>query len=187
MENMLNEAGQHLEEMFFAKQEAERLQKIRDQIAREKALDGLANATGVQDKDVLKSLHDTGINGESILALTMIPLIAVAWADADLDENERRKILEHMESSGVESGGPAHAMLLSWMEEPPPAKMMDVWSEYIRALVKSLDPAATAKLRKSILEQARGVAESSGGFLGVKKVSGVEKSVLDRLEQAFSG
>ena len=36
-----------------------------------------------------------------------------------------------------------------------------------------------------MLDRARGVAESAGGFLGMNKVSAAEQKVLDELASAF--
>ncbi len=62
-----------------------------------------------------------------------------------------------------------------------------VWYAYAEALRKVLNPQELATFRNDLLENARQVAEASGGVLNLAfTVSGNEKRVLQAIERALS-
>jgi len=61
------------------------------------------------------------------------------------------------------------------------------WYAYAEALRKVLNPQELATFRSDLLENARRVAEASGGVLNLAfTVSGNEKRVLQAIERALS-
>jgi hypothetical protein len=54
-----------------------------------------------------------------------------------------------------------------------------------RALVPELSVETRFRVRERLIHHARGVAEASGGFLGMRAVSSEEEAVLERLDEDF--
>ena len=55
--------------------------------------EALAGVTGIRDTGLLNSLLGTGVRAENVAALTVIPLVFVAWADHRMVDVERRAVL----------------------------------------------------------------------------------------------
>lgn len=175
-----------LENEFFHKREKALMERLRVEQAQQSARQTLAAASGLTDDTVLSHLADLGIQPDTLLALRLVPLIAVAWADGQLDERERRAVLAGLEAAGIAAGSAAHDLVQGWLASPPPPAMLEAWTAYTTALARRLPAGERAQLRSTVMGQARAVAEAAGGFLGVGKVSPAEEAAIRRLEQAFS-
>jgi len=152
----------------------------------ESALEDLASASGISDEALLRRLAGLGIRADTLAALTLIPLIEVAWADGKMDAREREAILFGAESTGIPRESPSHGLLRIWIEDQPAPDLVDAWSEFIRTLCRELSDEHRAHLERNILGRAREVAEAAGGFLGLgPKISREEKAVLESLARAF--
>lgn len=183
----MEERGRALEEAFFKKQHAEQLEKLRQKEAHEEARRALVEASSIDDMDLIDRLVSIGIHAETLAALTLIPLVEVAWADGHVDERERTAILKGAESSGLEHGSPSLELLMIWMRDRPAPDMMASWKHYIGALCAELSMEQRKHLEERILGRARAVAEAAGGFLGLgSKVSAAEEAVLRELQETFS-
>jgi hypothetical protein len=174
-----------LEEEFFRQRERALLERLRGEHARQTARQALASASGISDDVVLTRLVELGIEPDTLLALRLVPLIEVAWADGRLDDRERQAVLSGLETAGLKPGSAAYAIVQGWLASPPPASVLDAWTSYTSALCARLAPGERANLRASVMGQARAVAEAAGGFLGVGRISQAEEEMLRRLEQAF--
>ena len=183
----IEERGRSLEEAFFKKQHAEQLEKLRLKQEHEETRRALVEASGIDDDpDLIDRLVAIGIHAETLAALTLIPLVEVAWADGHVDERERKAILKAAESSKIEPGSPSHELLLIWTQDRPAPEMMTSWKDYIRALCAELSDEQKQHLEERIVGRARTVAEAAGGFLGFgAKVSAAEEAVLQELQQTF--
>jgi hypothetical protein len=185
-EEFLGDRKRALEEAFFRKQEAALLQQVRAAQAKESAQGALAAATGVRESAVLQKLSTLGITSDTLLALGLVPLVAIAWADGALDDRERRAIITSLNTAGIGADSPAGQLVQSWLSSPPPASMLEAWSAYTAALAAALAPSERNNLRDSVLGRARAVAEAAGGFLGVgNRVSKAEEALLQKLASAF--
>jgi len=185
-ETRLQDRQHALEDAFYRKDtESYRVQLELRQVE-EDALEDLANASGISDQAVLRRLAGLGIRADTLAALTLIPLIEVAWADGKMDAKEREAILSGAESTGIERESPSHGLLRIWIEDPPAPDLVDAWSEFIGILCREFSGEQRAHLERNILGRARRVAEAAGGFLGLgPKVSKQESAVLESLASAF--
>ncbi len=183
----LGDRKKALEESFFDRENRRLLEEMRskEQSAANQA--GLAEISGIQDEAILAKLVDIGIGPESWAAISLVPLVEVAWADGHLDEREVRAVLSAAEANGVTVGSPSYKLLESWLAERPVARLLEAWGEYTVAVCGALDDGQREALRREILGRARAVAEAAGGILGlVNKISPKEQAVLDQLEKAFA-
>jgi len=187
-EEFLEERRRALEEQFFRKQEQEILQRMRAAQAQQTAREVLAQASGIQDTGVLDRLLSLGVQPDTLAAMSLVPLVAVAWADGTLDEPERRALISALESAGIAAGSPAGQLVQGWLASAPSGSLLEAWKTYTAALCRQLSEAERDNLRRSMLDRARAVAEAAGGFLGLgKKTSNAEEEVLQTLGTAFSG
>ncbi|HIL00496.1 MAG TPA: hypothetical protein EYG06_00310 [Myxococcales bacterium] len=174
-----------LENEFFARQNAKSLEAFRAKVAAQETRDALAAALGISEASVLDGLVRVGITAETLAALAMIPLVAVAWADGKLDAAEREAIERAADEANVTDDH--RTLLAGWLSAPPEAGLLEAWKQYAESLAQEMDAAACDALRSRILGGARQVAESAGGFLGVgNKISASEASVLAELEACFA-
>ncbi len=185
---MLEDRRRALEEQFFNEQN----EKLREQLRREQeqheALEALASASAITDAELLGKLAELGIRAETLAALTLVPLVEVAWADGVMEETEQDAILRGAVSSGIAADSASYALLEIWTRDRPAPEMMDAWRDYIRALCTDLSRRERKHLEHEVIGRARSVAEAAGGFLGLgSKISRLEEGVLAKMEQAFEG
>lgn len=175
-----------LEEEFFAKKNRELIDKIQAKEAKNQALQELAIMTGIKNDEVLSNLVENGVTPSTMIALSMVPLVLVAWSDQMLEPEEVNAILNAAEDNGIVPDSPSYELLMSWLNKVPGPKLFESWSDYIRALRKVMDPAAFSQLGTELMNQTKKVAEAAGGFLGLgRKISTSEKEELQRLADVF--
>ncbi len=175
-----------LEEKFFLERDQELLRALREETAAKERKKALADASGITDDQLLDQLAELDLSAETMVALSLVPLIAVAWADGSIDAKERLAVLSAAEQQGLEKEHSGHQLLENWLQQKPDIKLTAAWKGYVAAISKTLDDAAKNALKDDFLGRARVVAEAAGGLLGFgNKVSKSEQAVLTELEQAF--
>lgn len=180
MSHDLTERRRALENAFFARRDRELIEQMHDE--RE-----LLEASHIENRDLLHHLLEFGITAETLAAMSMVPLLSVAWSDGKLDKAERAQILSVARDGLVDPSSPAYQVLERWLEEAPGAGLLDTWVEYIAAISASLTADVRRALRNEVLRVSEGVAEASGGFFGVgDRVSEAERTMLERIEAAFA-
>jgi hypothetical protein len=178
--------AKELEEGFFVQENARLLAKLREEAAKEEKKKEFRTVLNVQSEELLDALIELGVEAETLVALSLVPLVEVAWADGEIHDKERAAILKAAEERGVTPGGATHDLLENWLEMKPKPELLEVWRGYTEELMASLQGAARDQLKSSSLCRARAVAEAAGGFLGLGSISAAEKKMLDQLERAFS-
>jgi hypothetical protein len=181
----LRKSAKALEESFFEKKNQELLRKLREQGARERKREALRDALKLDDEEVLDGMVELDLEPETIVALGLVPLIEVAWADGAIQSKEREAVLRAAEERGVAKDTISHQLLDNWLHEQPAPQLLEVWRHYARALVESLGGHKGQLLVQRMIGNARAVAEAAGGFLGLGAISAVEKAVLEDLEATF--
>jgi hypothetical protein len=185
-EEILGDRRKALEEEFFAKQNQRLLRQLRETTAVQAKKEALATASGITDEAVLEQLAAVDLSSETLAALSLVPLVEVAWADESLDARERTALLEAAEQAGISKGSASYQIIEEWFRERPSAHLFAAWKAYVDALSRTLDVRAKQALKEEVLGRARMVAEAAGGFLGLgKRISNAEQAVLTELERAF--
>ena len=183
---ILRERGRSLEDEFFRREDARLKEKLRESAQREGAREALARASGIQNPEILERLMSLEVRPETVTALSLVPLVEVAWADGSLDDNERRVLLERAGTSGLAPGSPERTLLEEWLTRKPDPKLLTAWSHLVQGLCQQMSREEVAVFKAGLLERARAVAGASGGLLGMgSKVSGAEADIIKRLESAF--
>ena len=176
-----------LEEGFFSPIRQELRTRIRDAArARSEQMVTLADASGITNVPMLEKLVALGVGSEALAALTLYPLIAVAWADGRVDRRERQSALADAEECGLKPDSHSYRLLVEWLDHAPPSGLLhDAWVNVVGELCAEMGPDRQAEFRGEILARTRAVASATGGFLGLGKISRVEQKVLDALFSAF--
>ena len=174
-----------LEEQFFRDENAKKLDKLREKQSRAAIKESLRLESGMTDEGVLDKLVDLGISAETIHALSLVPLVVVAWADGKMQDNERHAIMHGAESKGIDKNSSSYDLLSNWLKTKPGDELFDAWESYIQALLSHLTSQQREILAAQVVDRARDVAKSAGGFLGIASISDDEDQVLDRLSAAF--
>lgn len=180
-----DERRKALENAFFSDQEQKLLDELRAENSRRETRELLRERSGVDDDAVLDKLIELSIDTESVVAMSLVPLIRVAWADGSIHDKERNAVLESAAAGGVSKGTPAYALLDGWLTQKPDEALTDAWQGYIGGLCEALDDAQRTALRDAVVSRARAVAEAAGGFLGLKSISAAEEAQLAEIEKAF--
>ena len=183
---ILRDRGKNLEDEFFRREDQRLLARLTELRSAELSREALSTASGITKPEVLDRLLALGIQAQTLAALSIVPLIEVAWADGGLDAKERRAVLEHAGAAGITSGSPAYGLLEAWLEHRPSQQLLDAWRDLVRAIREQIGAEEADRLKTEIVERARVVARASGGMLGLgSKVSRAEAAILASLERPF--
>jgi hypothetical protein len=185
-DNTLEERGRALENQFFDKENKAKLAAMKQKLESQQTREELRKASGMTDDAVLDKLVGLGLKANTIAALSLVPLIYVAWADGSIQDNERNAILQGAHGKGLEAGTDGYELLQTWLSKQPDTELFDAWEAYIKALAAQLNDEQARLLKNQIVGFAKMVATSAGGILGFGKVSGSEEKVLARIESAFA-
>lgn len=179
------ERGQALEDAFFRQVDAKLLGQLRQQQALEAQKSALASCTGITSAALLDELVSQGIRSETIVALALVPLIRVAWADGFIEMKERNAVLQAAVNAGCQADSASYQLLDHWLRQPPSEEIFQTWKGYVGALSERLPPDAYSHLKFDLVRRANQVASAAGGLLGIGAVSAREKEAIDQIEQAF--
>jgi hypothetical protein len=185
-EYLLKKRAKDLEEIFFAKKNERLLRELREKAKLDERRKALQAVVKVKDAAIIEHLLELGVGPESVLAVTLVPLAAVSWADGHLDDKERKAILRAASERGIQPGSANYTMLEVWLKEKPSQKLMDAWKMYTRGIWEQLTEEERVLMRVSIVGRAREIAEAAGGVLGLASISPNEKALLEELEKVLS-
>lgn len=176
----------NLEEHFFKDVDQKLMADLRNELESANTAEAIMSVSGIDDKELAQAMAELDVSVDTLAAFRLAPLVAVAWADDRVEENERYVITKSAEKTGLTAEEPAMLLLKSWTERRPPAELMDAWCEYAKSLMTSLEETHRRTLRKEMLEKIQAVAEANGGFLGFGSISPSEQAVIDRVDQTLT-
>ena len=124
------------------------------------------------------------IGPEKALALRLIPLVFVAWADGAPDERERKAVLEAAGDQGLAASPLARDVLARWLASEPDPKLLELWKSEVQRVWNRFTTDEQLQMRHNLLGAARDVATAAGSFLGITSgISAKENAVLQDLER----
>lgn len=177
-----------LEDSFFLQRDTQLMQNLKLQLEREQERAALCQTFGIRDEAILDQMLAAGIGSETIPALTLVPLVLVAWADRLMEQAEREAILQAAREEGLEENSICWQLLERWLQEPPPVDALKkAWVNYVTAICEQMSPAGKVALQDELLGRAKRVAKAAGGLLGIGSISSAEWALLGELEAAFKG
>jgi tellurite resistance protein len=181
----LDSRRRNLEDAFFLERDRKLIEKLKDMKKLEETKHNPAKASGITNDTILSKLLELNIRAETAASLAIVPLVAVAWADGEVDEDEKKAVLKAIETSHARKRGVDTTLIERWLDHRPPPELLSAWTDYIHGLCKILTENERKTLKKDLMEHAVAVAEASGGFLGMSKISAEERAMLRQLEMAF--
>lgn len=185
-DNILDHRRAGLEEAFFARQNEELRQRMLQGDAAAFSRQALSAATGITDEAALDRLTALRVSNGTLAALTLVPMVLVAWADGVISAEEQRAILAGAVQAGLSPGSPGLALLEAWLRARPEPGLFHAWQDYVAALTTTMDVAERQALEASVLAQAHKVAAATGSFLGLTSpISASENAVLRDLARSF--
>ena len=184
-EKILGERGKALEDEFFRKEDERLTSKLRELKAKEATREELSRISGIKNTAILDRLIQLGIHAETLVALSIVPLAEVAWADGAIDAKEEQAILDRAAKSGVTPGSSSYDLLKSWLERRPEPRLLTAWIHMIQGISENLTAEQVEALRAGLVERVGAVAGASGGVLGMGKISSAEAEMIRQLESAF--
>ena len=183
-QDLLAAKSRALENSFFRERDLGLLAYLRSQA--DQTRNQLAEISKIHDIKVLDDLIRVGITAESFTALSLLPLVRIAWADAEIQDSERAAILQAAETEGISKDSTNYQLLKGWLDDRPNPALLEARREYAVELAKELDDASLAEVRRITLDRARRVAELTGGILGLShEISKEEERALIDLARAF--
>lgn len=183
---LLETRGKSLEDAFFLERDRKLIQQMKELRKLEETKENLSKITGITNQHLLQKLVDLKVSAETAASLAIVPLVEVAWADGEVEEEEKGVIFSAALSMNFKKDSVDYALLEQWLTHKPPADLMTAWTEYVQGLCKALPAKDREALKKNIMSHATAVAEAMGGFLGLtSRISKEEKAVLKQLEKAF--
>ena len=184
----LGDRKKALEDSFFARENAKLLERLKAEKDTHETREALAGISGIESDAILEKLCALGVDADTWTAVSIAPLVEIAWADGKIDGAEREAVLSGAEANGVTSGSPGYRLLESWLAHRPDGRLLEVWGAFIVGLCAELGESEREALKEQILGRARSIAEATGGFLGVgSKISSEEEIILAELAKAFKG
>lgn len=186
-DNAFADRRKALEEEFFRKQDQKLVEQLRAKQEKSALREALVQLGAKDSEALVDALFEQSVSPRTLAAITLVPLVVVAWSDGSLEAKEKEAILQAAASLGVPEDGPGYALLRAWLDEKPPSKLLQTWETFTAALAANLSAEQRAEMKRDVVDRARRVAEAAGGFLGIvgPKVSVSEREVLARLEKAF--
>jgi hypothetical protein len=168
------------EERYFLEKEAEVRKKVRAELeAKAKAAaerQAIASQVG-GDEQLAQRVHDLGFDADTVPALHLLPLVAVAWADDKVTARERQAVLQVAELHGIQSGSKAWLLLESILEQRVDPEVSRQVLQAVRDLL-----AARGLHPNSLVDACLDVASASGGVLGLgNKVSAQERALIESI------
>jgi len=183
--NIFKDRESALEYEFFHRVDDELLARLKAKLDFEQQEHALADATGIKDEAVLAELVELGISSETIFALSLLPLVLVAWADGTIEDREREAILQAAHTAGHERDNASHQLIEEWLNHEPADNIKTAWKDYVNAICNTVSTNTQMMIEKDVLERSRKVAESAGGILGFHKTSDAQQAMLKEIAAAF--
>ncbi len=140
------------------------------------------------DDQLREELGQLGLNERSFRALALLPLVEVAWADHQIQSEEKDKIIQIARGHKLLTRSGAE-VLKDWLTDRPSPETFARGRKLLVALAhhegqvgSDMPPEAL----QTVLEFCAHVAEAAGGLFGVFwTISGAEKRALREIAQAI--
>ncbi len=147
--------------------------------------EAMRRACGSADDRIIKTLVGEGIRPQTMFAVSMVPLIEVAWADGEVQDKERNALLTGSVEHGFHPEQIKYQIVEAWLNQQPPAALFSTWVDYISALDERLFARERKQLMSLLVDQTQAIAKAAGGFLGLRSICEREERVIEKLQDAF--
>jgi hypothetical protein len=181
----LRKSGKALEDSFFVRENARLLKKLKEKEAVAAKKQAFKDICNIENDELIEAFIELEIEPHELSALSLVPLIMVAWADGTIQQSERRAIIKAAEEYGVQKGTENHDLLENWLEVKPGPDLTNTWKHYANEVYVRLDNVVAAALKERLEDRTTAIAKAAGGFLGIGAISDSEQKVLDEIHSVF--
>ena len=98
----MSTSARALEDAFFAKENARLLAELRAEARKTERRQAMRDVISIKDEALVEHLLELGLGSETVLAVTLVPLAVVAWADGSIQPQEREAILKAASDKGIQ-------------------------------------------------------------------------------------
>jgi hypothetical protein len=135
----------------------------------------------MNDAEILKLLATLGIDEMSYRALPLLPLVAVAWADGEVQATERDLILRAAKDTwNIPAEG--EMVLRNWLHYPPSAAYQKRGRSALIALcMRHGDVELDARVLTDAARLSKEVAKAAGGLWGIASINKEEANALGEI------
>lgn len=184
--NPLAEREHALENAFFQKENARLIEQMHARRERDAKAKSLGAALGLSSEALLESLLGVGVREENIAALTLAPLVVLAWADGTVDEPERSAIRRAEAEHGISESSDAAHLLDFWLAHRPHDSLLGLWASYVHTLCQKLSDQERKQLEDDIVSRSKRLSGSlRKSLLRAGGPTETETHILARIEAAF--
>jgi hypothetical protein len=170
------------EEDYFRKKDRELIEKLRRAAEAEADRRAMGARTGLSDPALLAELQELGFTPETIVLLPIMPVLQMAWAEGGVTGAERTMIVTLARSRGVAVGSAADQQLGRWLTDRPSDDVFARATRLVRAMIGAEGPdASLAVTADDLVKHCEQIASTSGGILGIGRISAEERGLLASL------
>lgn len=173
------------EEEYFQRHNQALVKKLREKMAAEAAVHDIEEVSHVHDPELLNQLAQLGVTRETVPVLHLMPVLEVAWADGEIQEEERVMLLAAADESKLQ--GKARAAFEAMLDNRPSQAYFDAALSFIRAVLEAMPADKAETARQNITNLSESIAYAAGGWFGIfAKVDASEKSALAHITERLS-
>jgi len=182
-----SERRKNLEDAFFKDRDRQLMEKMKRELEALEESKKLAHVSGIVEERVLKNLVQAGVTAETLAAVSLIPLVEVAWCDGSVSPEERDAVLNAAAKAGIHPDSAAYGLLGQWLQDRPDTHIITAWREYVKELAHLMPKENLAEMKRHMVDRCTRVAEAAGGFLGLATISKSERAKIDEFAKAWDG
>jgi tellurite resistance protein len=140
----------------------------------------------MEDIATLRKLSDLGMDDLSYKVLPLLPLVQVAWADGEIQANEKQLILDLAETR-FQIGEEGRLLLQNWLRYRPTAEYVAQGREALVAVAGGAEPSQLGDdVLNDVVVLSRAVAKAAGGLFGIGAVSRSESDALEDIARMLN-
>ena len=183
----LSDRGRSLEEDYFRKKDQELVEKMRLAASRQRAQREMGDRTGLHDPEMLEELQALGFTPETVVLLPLMPVVQVAWAEGHVTAAERALVMKLARSRGIADGSAADRHLSNLLDTRPDTDVFTRAMRLIRAMLSGHRQDQEPLNVDDLVAYCEAIAAASGGLLGLKRISGEERAVIETIAAQLKG
>ncbi|MBZ5596501.1 MAG: hypothetical protein LAP39_30030 [Acidobacteriia bacterium] len=166
---------------YFHQLDVELIEKMRRRADVEERRLHMAEASQINDPNILETLEKLGYNPTTVSLLHFVPLVQVAWAGGSVRHAERDRVLAIAYLHGVNENTPTYQQLVAWLDQPPPEEFFRGTLRAIRAHLGSLRQNERTATQDAIMHCCTDVASAAGWHLG--RIGAAKRKLLEEIQK----
>ena len=173
------------EEDYFRKRDRELIERMRKAAAKEDEHRPLGARTGIHDPELLRDINALGFSPDTVSLLPLVPILQVAWADAEVSPAERKMILDIARLRGIAEGSAADQQLAHWLTQRPAPAVFSGAGRLVAAMLAAGSDTTHDLSTDDLVKYCEKIAAASGGILGLAKVSAAERDAIEQVQKTL--